>query len=119
MNFQVSELARVLVLIWGCGSYAVRKRGELEQTLPGLLKPVGLLGLAAVLMLVEPDFGATTVLFTTGWPCCSWPARACASCFGVGAAAALGVLVLITPYRMRRLTGFLIPGTIPTTPAFS
>jgi hypothetical protein len=30
----------VLVLTWVC-SYCVRKRAELEQTLPGLLKPVG------------------------------------------------------------------------------
>src|ERR1700684_1390306 len=62
MNFQASALAKVLVLTWGC-SYCVRKRTELETTFPGLLKPVGLLGVAGVLLLAEPDFGATTVLF--------------------------------------------------------
>ena len=41
-NFQVSELAKVLVLTWVC-SYCVRKRAELETTLPGLAKPAGLL----------------------------------------------------------------------------
>src|SRR5208337_98994 len=66
MNFQVSELAKVLVLTWIC-SYCVRKRAELEQTFAGLLKPVGLLGVAGVLLLLEPDFGATTVLFATGF----------------------------------------------------
>src|SRR5208337_2486760 len=45
MNFQVSELAKVLVLTWVC-SYCVRKRTELEQTLLGLGKPVALLGVA-------------------------------------------------------------------------
>ena len=40
MNFQVSELAKVLVLTWVC-SYCVRKRAELTETLPGLLGPVG------------------------------------------------------------------------------
>ena len=42
MNFQVSELAKVLVLTWVC-SYCVRKRAELTRDLAGLAKPVGLL----------------------------------------------------------------------------
>jgi len=50
VNFQVSELAKVLVLTWVC-SYCVRKRAELESTLPGLAKPVGLLTVAAFLLL--------------------------------------------------------------------
>ena len=66
MNFQVSELAKVLVLTWVC-SYCVRKRTELSETLPGLAKPVGLLGVTALLLLLEPDFGAATVLFATGF----------------------------------------------------
>src|SRR3984957_14950682 len=66
VNFQVSELSKVLVLTWVC-SYCVRKRNELEQTLPGLGKPVGLLAGAAMLLLLEPDFGAATVLFATGF----------------------------------------------------
>jgi len=66
VNFQVSELAKVLVLIWVC-SYCVRKRAELETTLPGLAKPAGLLTVAGFLLLCEPDFGATTVLIATGF----------------------------------------------------
>ena len=66
VNFQVSELSKVLVLMWVC-SYCVRKRGELEETFPGLAKPVGLLTVAALLLLLEPDFGAATVLFATGF----------------------------------------------------
>jgi len=66
LNFQVSELAKVLVLTWVC-SYCVRKRAELETTLQGLVKPVGLLTVAGVLLLIEPDFGAATVLSATGF----------------------------------------------------
>src|SRR6202161_2235167 len=54
MNFQVSELARVLVLTWVC-SYCVRKREELLRTFKGLLRPVGLLTVSALLLLLEPD----------------------------------------------------------------
>src|SRR6202042_2358433 len=66
INFQGSELAKVLVLTWVC-SYCVRKRGELEQSLPALAKTVGVLAVAALLLLLEPDFGASTVLFATGF----------------------------------------------------
>src|SRR5450755_1860246 len=65
VNFQVSELARVLFLTWVC-AYCVRKRAVLEKTWGGLLTPVAPLGLAGILLLVEPDFGATTVLVATG-----------------------------------------------------
>jgi cell division protein FtsW len=64
--FQVSELARLLVLIY-VASYAVRKEEELRGTLRGLLKPLGVLLMAGCLLLAEPDMGAATVLFATGF----------------------------------------------------
>jgi cell division protein FtsW len=64
--FQVSELARLLVVIY-VASYAVRKEQELRGTLSGLLKPLGVLLLAGGLLLAEPDMGAATVLFATGF----------------------------------------------------
>jgi cell division protein FtsW len=119
MNFQVSELAKVLVLIWVC-SYCVRKRAELEQTFAGLLKPVGLLAIAGVLLLSEPDFGAATVLFATGF----------AVLFVAGArlryvlslvslvGAAFAVLALTSAYRLKRLTVFLHPWDDPFNGGF-
>jgi cell division protein FtsW len=64
--FQVSELARLLILIY-VASYAVRKEEELRGTLKGLLKPLSVLLLAGGLLLAEPDMGAATVLFATGF----------------------------------------------------
>jgi cell division protein FtsW len=119
VNFQVSELAKVLVLTWVC-SYCVRKRTELMDTFPGLLKPVGLLSAAAVLLLLEPDFGAATVLFATGF----------ALLFVAGArlryvlllvsavSLAFAVLALASPYRLRRLTEFLHPWDDPFNGGF-
>ncbi|MDE2305271.1 MAG: FtsW/RodA/SpoVE family cell cycle protein, partial [Gammaproteobacteria bacterium] len=65
-NFQVSELARVLVVNWVC-SYCVRKRTELEASIEGIGKPIGVIVVASALLMLEPDFGATTVLFATGF----------------------------------------------------
>jgi cell division protein FtsW len=119
MNFQVSELAKVLVLTWVC-SYCVRKRTELTETLPGLAKPVGLLGVTALLLLLEPDFGAATVLFATGFAVLFVAgARLRYVLLLVSAAAlAFAVLALSSAYRLKRLTGFLHPWDDPFNGGF-
>ncbi len=119
MNFQVSELCKVLVLTWVC-SYCVRKRAELEQTLAGLGKPVALLGVAALLLLFEPDFGAATVLFATGFAVLFVAgARLRYVLLLVSAAAmAFAVLALTSAYRLKRLTGFLHPWDDPFNGGF-
>jgi cell division protein FtsW len=119
VNFQVSELAKVLVLTWVC-SYCVRKRAELTETLPGLAKPVGLLGVTALLLLLEPDFGAATVLFATGFAVLFVAgARLRYVLLLVSAAAlAFAVLALSSAYRLKRLTGFLHPWDDPFNGGF-
>jgi cell division protein FtsW len=119
INFQVSELAKVLVLIWIC-SYCVRKRAELESTLPGLAKPVGLLVVAAILLLCEPDFGATTVLFATGFAVLFVAGARLRYVLLLVSAAALSfaVLALTSAYRLKRLTGFLHPWDDPFNGGF-
>ena len=119
VNFQVSELARVLVLTWVC-SYCVRKRAELEKTLPGLVKPVGLLAVAGALLLLEPDFGAATVLFATGIAVLFVAgARLRYVALGLGAAILVfGLLAVLSPYRLKRMTGFLDPWADPFNSGF-
>ena len=114
MNFQVSEVARVLLLTY-VASYAVRRTDELRGSFGGFVKPVAVLAAAAVLLLAEPDFGATTVLMATGL----------VVLFLAGArlhyllvptlagVAGLTLLALMSPYRMRRITGFLHPWIDP------
>jgi cell division protein FtsW len=119
LNFQVSELAKVLVLMWVC-SYCVRKRAELESTLPGLLKPFGLLSVTAVLLLIEPDFGAATVLFATGFAVLFIAgARLRYVALLVSTAVlAFALLALTSPYRLKRLFIFLHPFDDPFNGGF-
>jgi len=119
INFQVSELAKVLVLTWVC-SYCVRKRTELLDTFPGLLKPVGLLAAAAVLLLMEPDFGAATVLFATGFAVLFVAGARLRYVLMLVSAVSLvfAVLALASPYRLRRLTEFLHPWDDPFNGGF-
>ena len=109
-NFQVSELARVLVLTWIC-AYSVRKREALQQTLAGLMTPVAPLAVAAALLLLEPDFGATTVLFATGCAILFIAGARLRYVVSLGAVAAclLALLVVFSPYRLKRMLGFLHP----------
>jgi len=118
-NFQVSELARVLILIF-IASYAVRREDELRSSAMGLIKPMGLLGFVALLLLAEPDFGAASVLFLTGFGIL-FIAGARLRYVIIGAAAVAGVgvlLVVMAPYRMARVTSFLNPWADPFNSGF-
>jgi cell division protein FtsW len=119
LNFQVSELAKVLVLTWVC-SYCVRKRAELETTLPGLLKPFALLSVSALLLLIEPDFGAATVLFATGFAVLFIAGARLRYVISLvsAAAVAFALLALTSSYRLKRLLIFLHPFDDPFNGGF-
>ncbi|HEY0745670.1 MAG TPA: putative lipid II flippase FtsW [Steroidobacteraceae bacterium] len=119
LNFQVSELAKVLVLTWVC-SYCVRKREELETSLPGLLKPFGLLSLTALLLLIEPDFGAATVLFATGFAVLFIAGARLRYVISLVSAAGVAfvLLALTSSYRLKRLLIFLHPFDDPFNGGF-
>ena len=64
ITVQASEPARLFLLLYLAG-YAVRRSTALGESLNGLVKPLAVVGVAAVLLLLEPDFGATVVLGAT------------------------------------------------------
>ncbi len=119
LNFQASELARVFVLVYLC-SYAVRRRDELRDTLLGFVKPMAPLALAAGLLLIEPDFGAASVLLVTGVGLLfiagarlRYVLILCA-----GGAALLGIIAVSSAYRVKRLLAFLDPWADPFASGF-
>ena len=119
MNFQVSELARVLVLIY-IASYAARKEEELRGTFMGLAKPLGLLCCAGGLLLIEPDFGAASVLFVTGFGVLFIGGARLRYVIAMTlfAAAGFGGLAVSSGYRVRRLKAFLDPWADPYNTGF-
>ncbi|HEV7606868.1 MAG TPA: putative lipid II flippase FtsW [Steroidobacteraceae bacterium] len=118
-NFQASELARVLTLIF-IASYAVRREDELRNTPLGLIKPIGLLVFVALLLLAEPDFGAASVLFVTGFGILFIAGARLRYVLlaAVGGAGAMTLLVMLVPYRMARVTSFLDPWADPFNSGF-
>ncbi|SHK71995.1 cell division-specific peptidoglycan biosynthesis regulator FtsW [Marinobacter antarcticus] len=109
-NVQVSEVAKLCLIAYLAG-YVVRRRDELLNTWPGFLKPLAVLGVASVLLVIQPDFGATVVLvtaaagmiFLSGVRLSRFvPLIATLVVIGV-------VLILTQPYRLKRVVSYLDP----------
>jgi cell division protein FtsW len=119
MNFQVSELTRVMLLTY-IASYAVRRSAELCGDLKGFLKPAGVLAAGAVLLLCEPDFGAATVLMATGL-CVLFLAGVRIRHLLIPVVVAIGgmgLLAVTSSYRLRRLIAFRNPWADPFDSGF-
>jgi cell division protein FtsW len=119
LNFQASEAARVLLLIYLC-SYLVRREEEVRTNVVGFLKPLAVLGVAALLLLVEPDFGSGVVLLATGIGVL-FLAGVRLRHFLALCAAALALFALVavsSAYRVKRLTAFMDPWADPFNTGF-
>lgn len=109
-NVQPSELSKVaLVLI--LADYLANNRGRLKDVVGVVLPGLGLLAPLVTFVVFQKDFGTTVILFgLTGvlFFVAGLQKRWVAA--GVGTAAALlGVLIVVEPYRIRRLVSFLDP----------
>ncbi len=109
-NIQVSEVAKLCLIAYLAG-YVVRRRDELVNTWMGFIKPIVVLGVASVLLVIEPDFGATVVLMTAAMGMIflsDVPLRRflplIAGCVFMGT-----VLIFTQPYRLKRVVSYLDP----------
>ncbi len=118
-RLQVSEPAKLMFLVYLAG-YLARHQDAVRSRLSGFLKPVGLLGVVAVLLLVEPDFGATVVLAATVMGMIFMAGVRLGQFVGVLGAGALllGGAALSSSYRMERLKTFLDPWADPFDSGF-
>jgi cell division protein FtsW len=110
ISFQASELAKFCVIIYLAG-YLVRHQEVIRQNFIGFLRPLVVLGFISLLLLMEPDFGATAVIFATALGMMFlaemrlWQFIA----LFLLVVAALTLLAFSSPYRVARLTTFLNP----------
>jgi cell division protein FtsW len=119
VNFQVSEFVRVIVLLY-LASYAVRREKELRTSFKGLARPLALLACMGALLLAEPDFGAATVLFGSGFALLFLAGARLRYVLGMTliASAGFATLAMSSSYRVRRLTTFLDPWADPYNSGF-
>jgi cell division protein FtsW len=114
LGFQVSELAKLVMVIYMAG-YLVRRNGEIQQELSGFVKPMLILAATAALLLKEPDFGATVVITVTalGMMFMGGMQLRHFAALLIGAAGLLAVIAISAPYRLARLTSFMDPWKRP------
>jgi len=109
-KFQVVEAVKVLYIVW-LSSYLVRFRDDVNATWPAMLKPLGVAVLLVALLLMQPDFGSSTLLLaiTAGMLVLggvNLPRMSMPIVIGLPIFAFIAIL---EPYRMRRITSFLDP----------
>ncbi|HFE38821.1 MAG TPA: putative lipid II flippase FtsW [Gammaproteobacteria bacterium] len=118
-NFQVSEFVKLVVPIYMAG-YLVRHAEEVRGSFSGFLKPMAILSVFGVLLLLEPDFGATVIILTTALGMLFLSGVRFGQFFLllVLIAAAMAMLAIFSPYRWERLTTFLNPWADPFDSGF-
>ncbi|MCD7098282.1 putative lipid II flippase FtsW [Stenotrophomonas sp. MMGLT7] len=109
-KFQTVEAVKVLYIVW-LASYLVRFRDEVNATWPAMLKPLGVAVALVGLLLLQPDFGSSTLLLgiTAGMLVLggvNMPRMSAPVVIGLPVFAFIAIL---EPYRMRRITSFLDP----------
>lgn len=110
LTLQASEFVKLSVVLYLAG-YLVRRHEEVKSKFAGFVKPMAVVAMVTLLLMMEPDFGATVVtvgtalamLFLAGVKLVQFLAVIGAS------VAVLAATVMVSPYRMKRLTAFTDP----------
>jgi len=118
-NLQVSELVKLAMVIYLAG-YLVRHNDNVKHKIKGFFMPMVVLASVAVLLLMEPDLGATVVISVT----------ALGMLFLGGVrlwqfvllmllmAIVVYLLIIFEPYRLVRLQSFMNPWADPFNTGF-
>lgn len=114
MNFQVSEFMKIAVVIFMAG-YLNRHASAVRESFEAVLRLVLPFGVMAILLLMEPDFGSTFVIavIITGMLLIAGAPWRFFAMTVLPIATLLVTMVVISPYRMARVTNFLDPWSDP------
>jgi cell division protein FtsW len=110
IQIQPSEPAKLALALWGA-DVLTRKRRLLTQWRHLLVPLLPGVTVMAMLVMLEPDMGTTVVLMSITLSLL-WVVGAPTRLFATLSAAVVGlaaIMIVVEPYRMRRLTGFLNP----------
>ncbi|MGO2371124.1 cell division protein FtsW [Pseudoalteromonas sp. KG3] len=114
IGFQVAEAAKLFFFSYIAG-YLVRKREEVQENIKGFAKPIAVFAVYAALILLQPDLGTVVVMFVTTVGLLFLAGAKLWQFFvliltGIGLVV---LLIIIEPYRMARVVGFLEPWDDP------
>jgi cell division protein FtsW len=109
-NFQPSEFAKIIVVLYLARSIS-RKRERMNEFIVGVVPPLLVVGLCALLIAAQPDFGTAAILvLVLVLMLCGGGARP-AHLLGLGLMALppVAFALIHAPYRWRRILAFVDP----------
>jgi cell division protein FtsW len=115
LSLQPSEIIKIAMVIF-LARVLSNKPEQVKSFVKGLLPPLGLLGVVAILIMLQPDLGTTLaiagvtflMLIAAG---ARWSHIATLGSAGVGMVV---VAIAAAPYRMKRILAFLDPWADPS-----
>jgi len=119
IRIQVSEVFKLIAAIY-VASFIDRHLQTVRSSIQGMIRPLLLLAVAALLLLKEPDFGATAVVMATALGML-FLAGAKLWQFGllIGTLVGAGVALIMTAaYRLKRVMSFVDPWDDPLNSDF-
>ncbi len=114
ISFQASEPVKFCVIVY-LAAYMVRQGEAVRSTFTGFVIPNMVIGLIALLLLLQPDLGACVVLFATTLGMLfigGAPFLRLICWFGVMVSVVCS-LIVFSPYRLQRLISFMDPWQDP------
>ena len=118
-SFQPSEAAKIILLIY-LSDYLTRKRSLLSSFRDGFLPPFLVMGAMVLLILVQPDLGTAFAVFILTFLLffvAGIRPRVLVGCL-MGTLPLFVLLILLEPYRWRRIVAFLHPEQDPMGAGF-
>ncbi len=114
INVQPSEFAKLAIIIF-LASYLVRRQEEVIDTIKGFIKPLIILSVFSLLLLLQPDLGSTVVIVVIMMGMLFIADAKLISFIGImiSLLAVIVSLILVSPYRMARVFGFMDPWADP------
>ena len=119
INFQPSELARLVVVVW-CAMLASKKGAQVREFRKGVIPFIVVLGLVSVLILLEPNLSMATLVALLGGLVLFTAGARIGHFFLLGGVGVMLVFHQIrdAQYRLARVLTFLNPGDATTEAGF-
>jgi cell division protein FtsW len=118
-GFQSVEAMKIFMIVY-LASYLVRHRDKVQGSFFGVIKPLGVALVVAVLLLAQPDFGSAALLLavTIGMVWLGGARLSNLAALGSLAIPAIAWAAFSQDYRVKRLTSFLDPWADPFKDGF-
>ncbi len=118
-GIQPSEFAKIILIIY-TAKYLSTNNKELQSIKKGVFPILLIIGIAFLLIMLEPDFGTAMVILLTLISLIFISGVKVSFFLKIGLLGLLGIviLVLIAPYRLARIVSFLNPWSDPLGSGF-